>query len=94
VDAILPILVLLALAAPIGIAAAWFTGQGPDALASFFRRDHGLGWPHCVQEEDPPAWNWERTSRDDAPTILDGSAAPAVEAVAFQIGRGAARRRR
>jgi hypothetical protein len=96
-DVLLSIVALLLLAAPAGMAAAWFTNCGPDALSSLFRPDRGLGWPHGVQEEDPPPWNWQ----PDRPARLDPSgtsasradvpAALAVERVAFRIGRGSAR---
>ncbi len=57
-DGLLSVALLLALAAPIGLAAAWFTNQGPGALAGFFRADPGLGWPRGVQEDDDVTWNW------------------------------------
>ena len=56
-DALLSAALLLALAAPVGLAAAWLVVKGPSGLAGFFGPQPGLGWPHGVQEEDPAGWN-------------------------------------
>ena len=68
-DALLSAAGLFALAAPVGFAAAWLVVKGPSGLAGLFGPQPGLGWPHGVQEEDPPSWNW---------SALDGTPAPAV----------------
>lgn len=87
-DTMISIVVLLALAAPIGLAAAWFTSNGPAALAGFFRADHSLGWPHGVQEEDPPAWNWDRRgSAAQTGEAADGAPEAPLERVAFRLAR-------
>jgi hypothetical protein len=88
VDALLSVIVLLALAAPLGLAAAWFSSRGGEAMSSLFRTDRGLGWPRGIQEEDPAAWNWERRQAA-APSPVP---VPIVEAVAFRVRRRSARR--
>ena len=60
IDALVDAVLLLCLAAPAGVAVAWLSSRGADALAGAFRGDRGLGWPRGVKEEDPPSWNWER----------------------------------
>jgi hypothetical protein len=62
-DALLSAALLLALAAPVGLAAAWLVVKGPSGLAGFFGPQPGLGWPHGVQEEDPPSWNLSALGR-------------------------------
>ena len=89
-DTLLSVILLLALAAPVGLAAAWFSGRGAEAMSSLFKTDRGLGWPRGVQEEDPVAWNWERRPASPAPPGSE-SRWPVVERVAFRIGRGSAR---
>ena len=90
-DTLLSVILLLALAAPVGLAAAWFSGRGAEAMSSLFKTDRGLGWPRGVQEEDPVAWNWDH--RPAAPPRPGSEPAPwpIVERVAFRIGRGSAR---
>ena len=56
-DALLSAALLFALAAPVGLAAAWLVFKGPSARAGSFGPQPGLGWPRRVQEEDPPSWN-------------------------------------
>src|SRR2546428_8513907 len=56
-DALLSAALLFALAAPVGLAAAWLVFKGPSARAGSFGPQPGLGWPPRVQEEDPPSWN-------------------------------------
>ena len=89
-DTLLSVILLLALAAPVGLAAAWFSGRGAEAMSSLFKTDRGLGWPRGVQEEDPVAWNWERRPASPPPPGSE-SRWPVVERVAFRIGRGSAR---
>jgi hypothetical protein len=90
VDALFSVMQLLALAAPVGLAAAWFSGRGAEAMSSLFKTDRGLGWPRGVQEEDPVAWNWgHRPATPPRPGTEPRS--PIVERVAFRIGRGSAR---
>jgi hypothetical protein len=86
VDALFSVALLLALAAPVGLAAAWFSGRGAEAMSSLFKTDRGLGWPHGVQEEDV-AWNWDHRPAAEPDSVR----APLVEPVAFRMGRGSAR---
>jgi hypothetical protein len=60
-DTVLSVVLLFVAAIPIGLAGAWFTTRGPNALAGFFRPSSvtELGWPRGVQEEDAPVWNWD-----------------------------------
>jgi hypothetical protein len=91
-EAVLGILAVVALAAPAGLAAAWFSTHGADALSTLFRPDHGLGWPHGVQEEEPTAWNWDRATRSQvADPRAEQAQPPAVAPVAFRVGPGSAR---
>jgi hypothetical protein len=90
VETLRSVVLLLALAAPVGLAAAWFSGRGAEAMSSLFKTDRGLGWPRGVQEEDPVAWNWERRPTAPPPPGSE-SPWPVVERVAFRIGRGSAR---
>ena len=89
-DTLLSLILLLALAAPVGLAAAWFSGRGAEAMSSLFKTDRGLGWPRGVQEEDPVAWNWDRRPAGPPPVGMQPRS-PIVERVAFRIGRGSAR---
>jgi hypothetical protein len=92
VDALLSVMLLLALAAPVGLAAAWFSSRGAEAMSSLFRSDRGLGWPRGVQEEDPVPWNWDHGRRATRPSPgSDPARSPIVERVAFRVGRGSAR---
>jgi hypothetical protein len=94
-DVVLSIVVVLALAAPAGLAAAWFTTRGADALSTLFRPDRGLGWPRGVQEEEPTAWNWDRrTGPQTADARAEDPQPPAVAPVAFRVRPGSARDRR
>jgi hypothetical protein len=94
-EAVLGILAVVALAAPAGLAAAWFSTHGADALSTLFRPDRGLGWPHGVQEEEPTAWNWDRrTGSGVADRASDAAEPPTVAPVAFRVGPGSARDRR
>ena len=90
-DALLSAAMLLALAAPVGLAAAWLVVRGPSGLAGFFGPQPGLGWPRGVQEEDPVAWTWADRDEGDAPPLRPGTPNPTVERVAFRLGRGSAR---
>ena len=93
-DVLLSVVQLLAVAAPVGLAAAWFSGRGADAMSSLFRSERGLGWPRGVQEEDPVAWDWDRGAAAARDAGSDTHAvSTAVEPVVFRVGRGAARRR-
>lgn len=65
-DALLSAALLLALAAPVGLAAAWLVVKGPSGLAGFLGPQPGLGWPHGVQEEDPASWNLNALGRTEA----------------------------
>jgi hypothetical protein len=92
VDTLLSVMLLLALAAPVGLAAAWFSGRGAEAMSSLFKSDRGLGWPRGVQEEDPVAWNWDhRPAAASPPSSSRQAGSPIVERVAFRMGRGSAR---
>jgi hypothetical protein len=91
IDVVLSIVVVLALAAPAGLAAAWFSTRGADALSTLFRPDRGLGWPHGVQEEEPTAWNWDRRGSQVADPRAEDPQPPAVAPVAFRVGPGSAR---
>jgi hypothetical protein len=96
-DTVLSIVVVLALAAPVGAAAAWFSTRGADALAVFFRPGSvaELGWPHGVQEEEPTAWNWDRGPGPRAgDRSLDGAEPATLTPVAFRVRPGSARQRR
>jgi hypothetical protein len=77
-DVVLGIVLLLLVAAPAGIAGAWFTNRGPEALAIFFRPAAAveLGWPRGVQEEDAPAWNWDGPRATDSDSMTDVVAEP------------------
>jgi hypothetical protein len=86
VSALFSVMLLLAVAAPVGLAAAWFSSRGAEAMSSLFKTDRGLGWPHGVQEEDV-AWNWDRRPAPEPESARD----PLVERVAFRMGRGSAR---
>jgi hypothetical protein len=91
-DTLLSVIVLLSLAAPVGLAAAWFSSRGAEAMSSLFKTDRGLGWPRGVQEEDPVAWNWEHgPAVAPPPPGSEPARSPIVERVAFRIGRGSAR---
>jgi hypothetical protein len=95
----LSVMLLLALAAPVGLAAAWFSSRGAEAMSSLFKSDRGLGWPRGVQEEDPVGWNWDHRAAAGLPAGSGpgGSEAPRwpiVERVAFRVRRGSGRRRR
>ena len=89
-DTLLSVILLLSLAAPVGLAAAWFSGRGAEAMSSLFKTDRGLGWPHGVQEEDV-AWNWDHRPAAPPPPGSEPARSPIVERVAFRIGRGSAR---
>jgi hypothetical protein len=86
VDALFSVALLLTLAAPVGLAAAWFSSRGAQAMSSLFRSDRGLGWPHGVQEEDV-AWHWDHRPAAEPETARTAL----VEPVAFRMGRGSAR---
>jgi hypothetical protein len=96
-EAILSIVVVLTLAAPVGLAAAWFSTHGADALAGFFRPGSvaELPWPRGVQEEEPTAWNWDRppaaTDVDRAPEAAEPAT---VAPIVFRLRAGTARQRR
>jgi hypothetical protein len=105
-DVLTSVLLLFAVAAPAGIAAAWFVSQGPSALAGAFRPYAGLGWPRGVQEDDPPRWNWDRRlaagdrwpESQTSPTLTEVEDAlqtgrPELVAVALRIVPGSSRRR-
>jgi hypothetical protein len=91
VDTVVSVVLLLALAAPAGLAAAWFCSRGPEAMGTFFRPDRGLGWPHGVQEEEPVAWNWDHRPAAPQPSAPEEAPTPVVEPVAFRMRRGTAR---
>src|SRR3954471_16999445 len=94
-DVILAIVVVLALAAPAGLAAAWFSTNGAEALSTVFRPDRGLGWPRGVQEGEPTAWTWDRAAAPPAPDLpAERAQRPVVAPVAFRVGPGSARDRR
>jgi hypothetical protein len=93
-DTVLSVVVVLALAAPVGVAAAWYSTHGADALAGFFRPSSvtELGWPRGVQEEEPTAWNWDgRTESEVAGRTPERAEAPTVVPVAFHVGPGSSR---
>jgi hypothetical protein len=93
-ETVLSIVVVLALAAPVGLAAAWFSTRGGDALAGFFRPSSvvELGWPRGVQEEEPTAWNWDHRLGSSVADRPPDEAEPATIApVAFRLGPGSAR---
>jgi hypothetical protein len=86
-DTVLAIGLVFVAAIPIGVAGAWFTSRGPDALAGFFRPGAvaDLGWPVGVQEEDAPTWNWDpkpvtvtRAEQEAGPEIVELDADAAV----------------
>jgi hypothetical protein len=58
-----------ALAAPVGLAAAWLVVKGPSGLTGLFASQR-LGWPHGVQEEDPPSWDWSAMGRTEGPEVI------------------------
>jgi hypothetical protein len=93
-ETVLSIVVVLALAAPVGAAAAWFSSRGADALAGFFRPSSvaELPWPRGVQEEEPTAWNWDRGPGSSVADRGPETAEPAtVVPVAVRVGPGSAR---
>jgi hypothetical protein len=61
VDAVLSLAILLVVAAPVGIAAAWFARRGPGVMAAAFAPGAvaNPGWPRGVQEEDDVTWSWK-----------------------------------
>jgi hypothetical protein len=58
-----------ALAAPVGLAAAWLVVKGPSGLTGLFASQR-LGWPHGVQEEDPPSWDWSAMGRTPGTEVI------------------------
>ncbi len=58
-----------ALAAPVGLAAAWLVVKGPSGLTGLFTSQR-LGWPHGVQEEDPPSWDLSALGRAQDPEVI------------------------
>src|SRR4051812_7477123 len=96
-ETVLSIAAVLALPAPVGVAAAWFSTRGADGLAGFFRPSSvaELPWPRGVQEEEPMAWNWDRRTGSRVPDPrAEQAQALSVEPVAFRVGPGSARVRR
>lgn len=73
---------------------AWFVlGREADHLAGMYRAAQ-MGWPHGVQEDDPPpVWSWrspgDHADRDDP---LRAAPLPARSLVSPQMGRGSSRR--
>ena len=93
-DALLSAALLFALAAPVGLAAAWLVFKGPSARAGSFGPQPGLGWPRRVQEEEPVVWIWnDRHAGGPPPSGSEAAGSPTVERVVFQLGRGSARSR-
>ena len=90
-EALLSVILLLSVAAPVGLAAAWFSVRVAEAMSSLFKTDRGLGWPRGVQEEDPVAWNWGQRPASPPRPGSEPARTPIVERVAFRIGRGSAR---
>ncbi|HEY0443092.1 MAG TPA: hypothetical protein VGC90_02615 [Candidatus Limnocylindrales bacterium] len=96
---LLSVVVLLAAAAPVGIAGAWFARRGPGVVAAAFTPGTvgNPGWPQGVQEENDVAWSWDPPpDRVAATTIepLDAANAPfEVAAVVPHVGAGPTRRR-
>ena len=65
------------LGAPIGIAGSVLIGRGPQLMTGLFGGNRGLGWPHGVQEEDPPGgWTWH------LPASGDGTDGPVTDRAA------------
>ena len=64
-----------ALAAPVGLAAAWLVVKGPSGLTGLFASQR-LGWPHGVQEEDPPSWDWSALGRTAGPEVIPATDEP------------------
>ncbi|HEY0444810.1 MAG TPA: hypothetical protein VGC90_11365, partial [Candidatus Limnocylindrales bacterium] len=98
VDVLLSVVVLLAAAAPVGIAGAWFARRGPGVVAAAFTPGTvgNPGWPHGVQEENDVAWSWDPPDRVAATTIepLDpANASFEVAAVEPHVAAGPTRRR-
>lgn len=73
---------------------AWYVlGREADHLAGMYQGSP-MGWPHGVQEEDPPtAWSWRpprgHADRDD---LLRSAQLPARSLLAPHMGRGSSRR--
>ncbi|MFL5680846.1 MAG: hypothetical protein ACJ77B_09630 [Chloroflexota bacterium] len=95
-DTVLAIGLVFIAAIPIGVAGAWFTSRGPNALAGFFRPGSvaELGWPVGVQEEDAPTWNWDRAAApatdrevDAEPELVELDENPAVYSEAVRPAR-------
>jgi hypothetical protein len=64
-EIIIPFLACIALGAPIGFAGALLIGSGPEFMRGLFSGPTELGWPHGVQEEDPPGgWTWRLPGED------------------------------
>ena len=75
-DLLLPVMVCLALGAPIGLAAAAMVGRGPELMTGLFAGYKGLGWPEGVQEEDPQGgWTWHLPAAD-TPSEPYGAVSP------------------
>jgi hypothetical protein len=67
VDILISLLACLALGAPIGLAGSVLIGRGPELMAGLFHTPTGLGWPHGVQEEDPPGgWMWRIPTQESS----------------------------
>ena len=57
-ELILGLALLLALAAPLGLASAWFVTGGALGIARAFVPAPPMEWPHGVQEDDDFQWHW------------------------------------
>ena len=69
-DILIPLLACLALGAPIGLAGSVLIGRGPELMSGLFRPSFALGWPHGVQEEDPPGgWTWRMPDAQESSLI-------------------------
>jgi hypothetical protein len=73
------VVLLLALAAPIGLVNGWFVSGGAMGIARAFMPTPPMDWPHGVQEDDDFHWSWtapgtEESSRPEEPASLDGAA--------------------
>ncbi len=82
-DIVIQVLLMLAVAIPIGIVFKTWGVQGAEVIGSGFTGYRADGWPHGVQERDEP-WGW----RPPEPTEPDAVAVAVQPVRRPRIGSG------
>jgi hypothetical protein len=89
-----PLIALLALllVASARAGSGWLAYRGLNDILTAILRSPDLGWPHCVQEEDPAPRNWAASHPE--PAVEHVEPHPQVAPLAAHVGRGLARKGR